>query len=802
LRVFFKDKNFYYPFILWFIIVFWYLIFAYSFFNLPRLKFGDIFTSQAFYFFSQPPQEVEKIVLIAIDEASRRNLNLKWPWKRSKIAQLIENIASFSPRIIGLDIIFSGVSDNPQEDIELATALRSHPNIVLGYVWRREGKDLPEEFIKSVHSVGFINKPPDPDEVIRNTRTFIAKDNHLEFSLEIKLIASYLGVSFADIKVEEEGIWIGDEFLIPTNKTLARDKQRDFYLCGITPINYQVHPARFDTIPAYLLLEKKLNSQFFEDKIKDKLVLVGVTDPLLHDEHLTPLGIFPGVAIIGNSVVMMLSKRFVYNPSLGITFLIILILGILIIFVNKRLVFAPSSLVTFLILFSVFVGAIYLRSKDIQFDYFTVFFLSLSSYIVVNTYKYSYLIYMSNRLKKLAITDPLTGFYTPRYFLLKLDEELKDTSKSLAFLALIISNYKRLMIDLNFEELKSAIKLLAEYTEVNLRMKFKKINFSRLSQDIFGIALWEEKRETIESSFRKLLEKLKKVEFKVENKVVKVYPLGILIYKPKGRKTQSKEITYNMESSLKELRKKPELDYISLDLEEKIWEAKREGLKEDILDFLVTDLEERNKELEKTLGELLESKRETEEAYFETIRSLIKALEEKDTYTSGHSERVAKYASRIAEEANLPPEERELIYKAALLHDIGKIGIPDYLLHKEGKLTEEEMNIIKRHQLMSVEILKPIKPFEELLPIILYHHEHFDGGGYPHGLSGDMIPRGAQILAVADAFDAITCGRGYKKGMGFGDAIKELEKNSGTQFNPIYIEAFKKAISSHLPSSP
>ena len=229
-----------------------------------------------------------------------------------------------------------------------------------------------------------------------------------------------------------------------------------------------------------------------------------------------------------------------------------------------------------------------------------------------------------------------------------------------------------------------------------------------------------------------------------------------------------------------------------VELEEGVWIDKRHF--EESLDFLVRDLEEKNRELEETLKEALQAKKETEEAYFEAISSLVKALEKKDTYTQGHSERVAKYAYAIAKEAGLGEEECQKIYRAALLHDIGKIGIPDYILHKRERLTPEEWKMIRKHEIMSVEILKPIRVLSEILPIILHHHEHFDGTGYPYGLSGDMIPQGAQILAVADAFDAITCGRGYKRGKSAEEAIKELEKNKGTQLNPKYVDALKRVI--------
>ncbi|MBL7084593.1 MAG: CHASE2 domain-containing protein [Candidatus Omnitrophica bacterium] len=784
----FKKKDFSYPFIIWIIVVVWYLAFVYNFFDVARLKTQDSFASLSSYMLSRPPQGAENITIVAIDEISRRNLNLKWSWPRSITAQLIRNISSFSPKVIGLDIIFSGESQE-SEDKELISALKSHPGIILGYKLAGESKELPQQnFIEAAKTIGFVDKPLEKrkmegaereiDRVIRSIRTFyLDRDGNIDFSMDIELVANYLDIPRREVKVDlEKGVSLGNKLFIPSKR-------------GITPLNYLVHYNEFATIPASLVLEKKISPSVF----KDKIVLVGATDPLIHDEYLTPLGVFSGVSILGNSLAMILSKRFIYNLPIWQNFFIILMLGILILFINKKLGFGLSSAFTLLILLSLFIGSLYLRSKDIQFDYFSVFFLSFTSYAVSNVYKYSYLTYMRDKLRKLAIKDPLTGFYNMRYFLLKLDEELKDKSRSLIFLSLVVSNYRRLILDINFEELKSLIKLLSEYTESSIEKGVKKADFSRISQDIISVAVWDENKDEVEKSFKELLDKLNKTEFKVEKKTAKVSLKGVLLYKPKGKRVQSKEIIYNMESLLKRLREEPQSDFISGDLEEKLLRTKKEPSREDILDFLTADLEERNKDLEGALKELLESKKETEEAYFEVILSLVKALEEKDTFTQGHSERVANYAKEIAHQIGLSEDEAELIYKSALLHDIGKIGLPDYLLHKKGKLTEEEINLIRKHEIISVEILKPIKAFKNLLPIILHHHEHFDGTGYPHGLTGEMIPKGAQILAVSDAFDAITSGRGYKEGKSAPEAIKEIEKDK-KQFNLLYIKALKKVL--------
>ena len=180
----------------------------------------------------------------------------------------------------------------------------------------------------------------------------------------------------------------------------------------------------------------------------------------------------------------------------------------------------------------------------------------------------------------------------------------------------------------------------------------------------------------------------------------------------------------------------------------------------------------------------------TQQTYYETIRSLAQALEARDAYTKGHSERVTRYALETAREMGLSDHSRKVIRYAGLLHDIGKIGISDSILHKRLKLTEEDWEAIRSHPLFGDSILGPLKFLQEAQAIVLRHHERFDGSGYPGHLKGDEIPLEARIIAVADAYDAMTSDRPYRLAMDHQTAISELEKASGRQFDPTVVEAF------------
>lgn len=177
--------------------------------------------------------------------------------------------------------------------------------------------------------------------------------------------------------------------------------------------------------------------------------------------------------------------------------------------------------------------------------------------------------------------------------------------------------------------------------------------------------------------------------------------------------------------------------------------------------------------------------------------TLAEALEAKDIYTRGHSERVAKYSVEIAKKLNLPAKDIEIIRKGGLLHDIGKIGVREDILLKPGRLTDEEMGHVKSHPKRGFEICQPLKSLHEALACIRSHHERYDGSGYPDGLKGDDIPLCGMILAVADSFDAMTTDRPYRKALSFETATKIFndEINSG-QWNPkivkIFLEIIKK----------
>lgn len=178
----------------------------------------------------------------------------------------------------------------------------------------------------------------------------------------------------------------------------------------------------------------------------------------------------------------------------------------------------------------------------------------------------------------------------------------------------------------------------------------------------------------------------------------------------------------------------------------------------------------------------------------EFAKVLASTLEEKDPYTSGHSERVCYYSDIISRRVPLHPKDRSELQIASYLHDIGKVGISDRFINKKGTLTSTDWAIIKQHTKKSIDLLAPLKLSPNILHCIQYHHEHFDGTGYPDGLEGELIPLGARIIAISDSYDSMTSARPYRKPLSDGEAKNELLKWSGKQFDPRLVSVFVDAL--------
>ena len=203
------------------------------------------------------------------------------------------------------------------------------------------------------------------------------------------------------------------------------------------------------------------------------------------------------------------------------------------------------------------------------------------------------------------------------------------------------------------------------------------------------------------------------------------------------------------------------------------------------------------KTIKKINEELKEKNEELEKAYLESVETLRYTVEAKDSYTRGHSDRVSEFSVLLGKHLGLSEDDLRILRIGGLFHDIGKIGVPDSVLLKEGKLTDDEYSEIKNHPSIGKQILSNATIFKDMIPIVYHHHERYDGAGYPKGLKGEEIPYLARITAVADTFDAMTSNRSYRNALPLEVVRSEIEKCSGTQFDPNIAKVFLDIIDYH-----
>jgi putative nucleotidyltransferase with HDIG domain len=199
-------------------------------------------------------------------------------------------------------------------------------------------------------------------------------------------------------------------------------------------------------------------------------------------------------------------------------------------------------------------------------------------------------------------------------------------------------------------------------------------------------------------------------------------------------------------------------------------------------------------DIEEYIERLKEAAEENRELFLGSIRMLAAAIDEKDPYTRGHSGRVAKYSALIGQELGLSTEEMDKLRIAALLHDVGKIGVEDRVLKKPGSLTPEEFGLMKQHTVKGANIMRPVSQLKEMLPGIELHHEHMDGRGYPYGLQGPQIPLMARIIGVADTLDAMTTNRPYQTAMELDYAMDRIRALTGSKFDAVVVTALESAV--------
>lgn len=755
-------------------------------FKIPALHTDDFFTNLAIGR-KALPEAIKDIVIVAVDTHSLKKAGLQWPWKRSIFAHLVKRIHEGKPKAIFLDFIFAGKSGDEAADVLFAEEIKKANNVILaGYIEEDEFIKPQELFVSSARGVGFVNKKSETQDVMSARKAQIVfspknTEEKFDYSIEAKILALAKGYPLSDIRYDGGRVMFSPELSFPV----------DAY--GALPINYSVPTNSFTSIPVY----KIISSEPLEPSLfRDKIVLVGMTANISQDIHMTPVGRLPGIYINAHTLLMFLSgeliRTFPYWHNKILIFLFTFAIG----FLSLRLKDIYSALVLAGFIGIASAAYLFLQIRfHFTMDIFSLLFLPTVAFGAVEIYKYANLIIEAQKLKRWAIVDAVTGFYTQRYFQINVVHALQKPAKKAAhFFCLVRINEFAQLKEKYPASLAHLIKMLSETIKAHMG---RKLLIARYGEETLSLCVWNVKRKWVERSLALLIAEIANREFIMDKEVLKISVTIAALDFPRDNLKGYEDLVLTCESVLKRITPDEKVPVAIFDPKvDRVIRASAIGqagaMPKGELAYVSMDMVMRNKELEAAIEELKQQQKKIEQYYFFTMHSLVKALEEKDPYTAGHSERVGFYATELAKSMNLSQDEVKAVNRAAYLHDIGKIGLPDKILHKKERLTDDEFEFIKRHQAAGAKILQGIPFYEQVVPYILYHHERYDGKGYPHGLSGEMIPIGAQIIAIADAFDAMTTGRGYNKPLGavMDEAIAELKKCSGTQFNPAYVHTF------------
>lgn len=717
------------------------------------------------------------IVGITADEYSSKMLGQRWPFKRSAYAGLIRILDKEGARVIGFDLIFSGDSTDKQDDLELSIAMKeSSCRVVLANAINYQNGtliSLQDDIRAAAFAEGFINTPTDPDEVIRRIRDeFAYNDREKYYSLSVQVASAYLdkpaGEIVSGIPHVKLGEYLINYLFVPGDRNRAgRDIVKTVNLYRVLD-------------PEELL---KLKKEYGDNFLKGSLVFVYPAGDMAGDIKLTPFGKLPGGITHINGTANIITGRFLKANDL-ISFFLLFFCFAVVFYILSRSSFLAGLLLTLGVIMAGLWLAVALIMRGVFFDlsrpviFCTVFFAAGS------LYKYLYFFSQLLKIKSKATMDPLRGIFTLRYFYYQLELESKRMyfNRALYLVFVRMGSFRPETEGMSLPELKGLWQSILPVISV------KDSFWSTYSAEelVAGIYCPASRIGAIVKGISNGLEFVLK-----EKQVNAAVQAGFVKYK---RDYPVKELLF---AAFKDIGAKPGEPRIFSEHElAGMFRSQVSQFSESdkILDSLDQDIEEKNRELLGLVEKLSKEHARAKEIFFQVITSLVNALEARDPYTMGHSQRVCNYALRLADRLGWDKEEKEKLRKAALLHDLGKIGIPDSILHKPGGLTDEEFDFIKKHEVIAVKILEPIKDVADILDWILYHHERWDGKGYPHGLGGNAIPLASQVISIADVFDALTTGRDYKQALSYEESMSEIVRGKGSQFKPELVDVFVEEI--------
>lgn len=750
------------------------------------ILFQNLITKTAYSFFYYNYKEPD-IILIALDDESLDFKGLKWPWPRNRFVELINKINNLNPSVIAFDIAFIGKSSyGEDDDIAFADAIKNAGNVVMAYYIDKDGRDiLPLKMISdSAKAIGFINKIKDDYNMIRYARAVTLRDGKFEYCFEVNSAAAYKNIPFDKLSVFNRHLIIGD-------KKIPLD------LDGTFPIKYTYKSKNLNIIPVKDILSDNYPGSFF----KNKIVFFGLTAISLHDIHFTPFGSMPGVVISANTLANVLNGNCLKPLPVIFLFILCLLLSFLASYAGYKYRGLLSFLIVTMLAFTAYLFSVFMFKINIIIDIFGVALILYMSWSAAKLYTYGKSYFSKVKLLNSLTTDT-TGLYNLYYLLVRIQQHIDSVKKNEDNPVIAVFKLKDNLVQgiTASNELKNRAIL---YSASLIRDALSGYNsiIARISDLELGVMISKISKDKLKGLLDSIYARLNNREIIYPEKNIK-YIVNISIGACHGKDIAKKSARLFLSVAQKIADEAlnsghstrifdDQQDRVSL-LAEDTQDLADES---NIMNFILEDVKRKNMFLNEEINTLKLKIKKLTDSHFDIILSLVKALEEKDIYTAGHSERVAGYSVALAKGFNLNADMIEIIKRAALLHDIGKISIPDHILHKNEGLTSEDRNVIQRHEMESVRILEPVAFLKDTVPLILHHHEHFNGSGYPHGLSGERIPLGARIIAIADSYDAMTSGRGYNKPLTTQEAIAVLKEESGRQFDPELVSIFIQIVS-------
>ncbi|MBU4376081.1 MAG: CHASE2 domain-containing protein [Candidatus Omnitrophica bacterium] len=732
------------------------------------------------------------IVFVTLSEESIRHVGTDFPWGRDIYADFLDKVKEDNPKVIAIDIALYGEGrGGPEVDMKLADAIKKCGNVILASAYGKEMFYLGpnETFAKASRDYGVAGTMGDIDYVARRVRISSLLVHNVkklkEISFEIKMALQYLGIPYDTYKKTWQNFIFESK-----DKRVVLPADENGYLV----INYLSKSEDVTTIPVWEVLEEKTPKGLF----KDKLVLLSRTGNVSRDMLRTPIGDMRGGAVIANIANSIITGNYIREMNSKLAFLLTALL-----FLLCFLAFRKHFLTGFFVLIFVYATAPLLSSylfmnADIIWRAFDILRLLPVLLLVEIAYKVLVFFIRYTDSVRNATINPETGFCSETHFFSEVDYAASHAVKfkhACSLIAIRITNLEWIKKDLSFRRSEMVYEKIVELIKTKLKensfIGFVKLILKRkvfacdFPLDMFEICLPYLDVAQANTIADSLLHNIKEIDFKITKEHLKpTIAIGISSVDAESFPKRGEGLRESAEAASERAEEMQPNEICRFNIEVdgpgiETYIAREKSISFRKIGF--SSREYAKKLIEEKINFLhreVISEKEKDRIYKEVFHTFIKRIEKKDLYTGGHVVRCGEYTEKIARKLKMPERDVRLLTQEAVLHDIGKIGVPADILRKEGDLTYEERKIMEVHPVISAEILDLCTYFRRMRSAVEAHHERLDGSGYPRGLKGGDIPREAQILAIVDVYDALTSERSYrkkKKKFSEKEAIEELE---------------------------